>query len=713
MVRRGLHFLIAWFLVSLLTVEAQADLSRIRSNLTQDLLDSVPLVDQREWARTEIALWKSKQLSDGSFSDLDYLGTQAGDWGPLVSLGRAQAFLLATKLPAHPLYEDAATAQAALKAIQFVTRGHFWHFNWWTIEIGVPLTTYPILLLAGDQLDADSRARLLEMTRQGHLTEHPSRWPATGQNLVWYSQITLALGALYDRPDWVKLAVDAVSSVLKVGGAEGIQIDQSFFQHGNLLYSGGYGLDFSKDTSRFFRWLAGSELSFSEENYAALSNYILDGQLYLVHGKVLDYSAKGRTYARIDSADVKFLLPACQSMKRVPGPRQPDFVECERRLLAREGNGRDGNRHFFKSDFMTHNRPGYGISVRMHSARTLNGDTSPMGEGLKSHHLADGLTYIYRDGSEYWNIHPVWDFKSLPGVTSEYMAEYPPVPNHDYWPNRGPTRFVGGVSDGVNGASTMHFQREKLSAKKSWFFFEHGMIALGAGVECRDCLPVRTTLNQEWSKTDLVYAQGTDTRALSEGEAEGRDIRWLRANDVGYLLLSPAHVKLSNREQVGSWRSIAAQLSADPVRGKMTTIYLDHGRRAGGLEKNDYAYAVLPGISEGDLAREAALPSFEVLSNTEAVQAVAYARVAGVPFSTAQAIFHRPGKLVWDEGGSTLEVDQPCAIQVRKDGAQVRLTISAPDQTARAVSVRFSAIGTAPLRKRVTTPADGSSLTIE
>ncbi len=655
---------------------AQAqDLDIIRDHFKSEIFESIPLEGRATWALKDINEFQAYQSPDGSYSDLNYLDSSALNWGPVITLGRALSMIMATQVPGHVLFHHQKTEDAALNAIRFVARSNFWHYNWWMMEIGVPLTTYKILLLIEPKLDALSRDYLMDATYKGHITEHPSQWSVAGQNLVWYAEITIALGVLYKRPDWVNTAVAALSNQILMGHNQGIQADYTFFQHGQLFYSGSYGLAFSNDTSRMFRLISGTKLSFSDENYQTLSHYILDGQLWLIHGATIDVSSMGRTYARINDAKSDRLLPACHLMAKVVGTRQKEFVECERRLTEGTENGRDGNQHFWKSDFMAHNRPGYGISVRMDSTRTMNADASPMGEGLKSEHLADGLTYIYRTGKEYFNIYPLWDFKRLPGTTTEYQAVYPSVPNSDYFPKNGETEFVGGVSDGNTGAAAMDFRKGRLSAKKSWFFFEKGMVALGAAIHCEGCLPVNTTLNQEWAQTPIQYSfknQSNRVASLSEGKASANNLAWALANGTGYLFLDHNNVTLQTTEQVGSWKSLAVQLSADPVKGKVTSLWIDH---CSNPLHDSYAYAVLPNISEKDLQKDALQPPFSILANTEEIQAVEFNKEKSI-----QVIFYKAGTLTFNEGKSWIKVDAPLALQFRFSIEKNSLSVSAPNQ---------------------------------
>lgn len=665
----------------------KSDLSIIRKNIFTDILSVVPSDQRATWLVPEVRDWKKLLNNDGSYSDLNYLDMQSAVWGPHLTLARAQTLLMATAMPTGPFYRNAEVIDMALKSIRFVAEGFWWNYNWWTLEIGVPLIAYRTLVLIDENeeiaLDDISRRYLMNAARQGHITDHPSRWLANGQNLIWFAEITIGLGVLFDRPDWVTTAVDAISMQLEVGHPQGIQVDDTFHQHGKLLYSGGYGLNFSNDSARMFRLLSDTSLSFSPVNYQTLSRYILDGQLWLIHGKILDYSSMGRTYARINAGDSATLLPACSLLAQTEGSRQQEFIECEKLLRAGVHNGRNGNRHFWKSDLSVHNRPGFGISVRSYSTRTLNGDTSPNGEGLKSHHLADGVTHIYRSGEEYFNIHPIWDFKRVPGVTAEHIIPYPSVPNANYIPNYGPTSFVGGVSDGEYGASTMDFSRDRLSGKKSWFFFDKGMIALGAGIECRGCLPVLTSINQEWSKDSIKYGSkklGLE-KVLESGSLIFKDLSWAHSNQVGYIFLSDEKVVIQNTIQTGSWKSLGIQLSDAPLSGKVTSLWIMHSNN---LINDQYAYAVLPNLTALETQAMAKQPTFKILSNTQEIQALEFEQ------KIIQATFFKPGKLSWNNGKSWISVDRPVIIQLRNKNNSLELSAASPSQDVEYVRIGCS-----------------------
>jgi len=82
----------------------------------------------------------------------------------------------------------------------------------------------------------------------------------------------------------------------------------------------------------------------------------------------------------------------------------------------------------------------------------------------------------------------------------------------------GNTQFVGGVTDGMYGAAAFDFHAEftgKLSARKTWFFFDNEIVALGANITCPGTNSVITSINQcllkgniRTSSSDMSLAQG-------------------------------------------------------------------------------------------------------------------------------------------------------------------------------------------------------------
>ncbi|MCA1480970.1 hypothetical protein I6F37_39250, partial [Bradyrhizobium sp. NBAIM08] len=127
------------------------------------------------------------------------------------------------------------------------------------------------------------------------------------------------------------------------------------------------------------------------------------------------------------------------------------------------------------------------------------------GENRRGFFEGDGMLMLLQDGDEYGDfgeqeIFPAWDWQRLPGTTIQHNGV---IPNYDQFGggthSPGSSNIVGSASDGQYGAAMMNYTRSgvSLTARKSWFFFDDEIIALGADIDDATATsPVFTTLNQ-------------------------------------------------------------------------------------------------------------------------------------------------------------------------------------------------------------------------
>lgn len=98
--------------------------------------------------------------------------------------------------------------------------------------------------------------------------------------------------------------------------------------------------------------------------------------------------------------------------------------------------------------------------------------------------VSDGSNAIVKTGDEYFNIFPAWNWTRIPGTTAPQMPDVQLGKNA--WELRGTSQFAGGVSDSLHGATTYYYNDTHGSihtqARKVWFFFDHEVVCLGAGI---------------------------------------------------------------------------------------------------------------------------------------------------------------------------------------------------------------------------------------
>jgi len=612
---------------------------------------------------------------DGHWDDIDYRDQSLmGEWRSAAHLDRLGCLAAASHLA-----NDAAgevLAVGALRALDYWLEHDFTNPNWWWNQIGVPKRVGEALALLRERLTPTQLAAGVQIMTRNDWSHH------TGQNLVWGVAIQLVRGCLAGARTEVDTAAERLAREIRIArnGQEGIQPDFSFHQHEAVLYSGGYGLNFACDCASLAAWLQGTTWALSPKLVTRLSAYLLEGQQWMVRGRTFDYSAVGREITRRGKSAIG-LAEACADMEIVDADRRVELAAFRRRLQgqASPADLLTGNRHFWKSDFMTHQRLGYYASVRMFSNRLDSTDWVCGGEGKKSHYLADGATLLYRNGDEYRDIFPAWDWRRVPGTTVEYPDAHPAVESVR---TRGTRAFVGGVSDGRYGMAAMDFQRDTLTARKACFFFDREFVCLGAGITCASKLPVRTSVEQchACGKVSIAAGDSAALKHLKDGVQSVPSPRWVNHAGVGYLFLDPTPIFVGIAEQHGDWAEIGTGIDGW-ASVKVFNLWIEHGR---GVTDAHNAYAVLPEVSETEMAAYSENPPVQILANTPSLQAVWHAELRQV-----QAAFYQPGTLSIHDR-IEITVEQPCLLLLAESEEELKLTLANPENRSLTVNVRIS-----------------------
>lgn len=651
---------------------AARDLRTVRERLAQWLLPREADEAHRLTAAAQRTM--EAMADDGSWPDVDYADDARSNWKAAEHLARAGVMARALRAPDQPLEGDPVLRERIGRAVAFWLARDPRNPNWWHNEIGTPQALGEILLLLDGPLPPEQAARAGEILRRGAW----KRW--TGQNLVWGAVNQVMRGCIEGDAAAVREAFDGIYREMRVAspGQEGVQADWSFHQHGSLLYSGGYGLGFAIDCARCVAYAHGTRFACPPAPLSVLSRYLLDGEQWMIRGRVFDYGAIGRQITR-PGEDAASLVLALDALAGLPGPDRARYAAFARRLRGERGaRPLVGNRHFWKSDFMVHHRPGFYASARMFSRRTLNTDGYINGENRRSHHLADGCMYLMRTGEEYRDIFPAWDWRRVPGTTCE-QDPAPLVPARVQV--RGAEEWAGGVSDGRSGLASMHLERGGLRARKAWAFFDDCVLCLGAGIACGTPNPVLTSVEQCLARGE-VSTSGQTVPLIAGRRALGGPA-WAWHDGVGYRFQGPGQVTVAREVQAGDWTEIGVAAGGRQER-EVFSAWVDHGGRPSG-QASTYAYLVLPRTTAAALARMRGLGPVRVLANTPKVQAAMHVR-SGV----VVAAFHEPGGLE-AEGLGAVTVDVPCLLLARP--GRGRLTLAVASAEARPAIVTVSVVG--------------------
>lgn len=621
-----------------------------------------------------IASLRSSLAADGTWPDVDYTSTAATNWSPGTHLTRLRTLARAHAKPQTSLTGDAALlADMHLALDAWISRDPT-STNWYQNQISAPQLLGETMLLLEATLDVPRMTAGLDRISRAYVPRATNSGTNTGANRIDRAYASLMRGLLAEDLALVTESFLAIGDTILVTTAEGVQPDQAYHQHGAQLHIQGYGFVFLSGTLRYADWARGTVFAFDPLQIRVLTDFMLDGVRWFIRGDTLDFTAAGRGLTRAGQATTaagyrNFLTTA---LAIGSGYRAAELQTFSQRLVAdvaagtaSPGTALSGHRHFWRSDSTTHHRPGFSTFLKFSSTRTLQPE-SGNGEGLKNLHLADGVTLIQRHGNEYDDIMPVWDWRALPGTTTE-QGNYSLKPAKD-WGVAGTSTHAGGVTDGRDGSVAFRYERLGVSALKSWFFLGDRMVALGTAIQAPAAgFPVLSTVNQ-------CLLKGPVTRATLGGEAVSHgtgalnisQLRWVHHDGIGYYFpASPASAIVTSETRGGSWQQINTTQSSAPVSRDVFSLQIDHGSA---VTNGSYTYVAAPVASAAEMP-DAPVFTINIVRNDSTAQAVAD-ESAGV----TGANFWQPGT------AAGISASAASCVLLREDAEFLELSLSDPTQ---------------------------------
>lgn len=625
-------------------------------------------------ARTSDALdYVASQEPDGSWDDVDYAdrtsSANGSVWSAYTALYRMLAMAQAYRDPQADGFEDPALVTAVERSLEHWDVANPGNTNWWETEVGESIAMGRLSIFLGDVLDASA----FDVS----LRHNTGTLDPVGANGAWRTTNYLFEAvATYDL-EKIALGFDTMVQTVAVDSSgtiqEAVQPDASFWAHGAQLYSEGYGMALFTNVALWADVARGTGLAFSRQHLDTIAFYIISGTRWMIRGEIgllyLNYR-QPKTVDGVTSHASEFIEPLTRMVRT-----DPLYASAYRAVLdgirgTTATNGVTGNRYFWRSELTSHLREEYGIVTRLNSSRTVGSEyrsTFRPEVGNEIVWNSAGATAIQVTNREYLDLGPTFDWFHYPGVTAPYVKEQ----------TRGSTgnggSFTGGVSDGTYGASVYSLDRAATKAKKSYYYFDDEMVALGAGITSTSTAAVHTTVNQAVAQ-DNASVDGVPVAAGSDAVAVA-DPAWAYNDHVGYVFPDDARVLVSDKPQTGSW------LGEDAVSRDAFTLYFDHGVAPADA---GYQYVVLPAAEPAEVEAYAAAPAVEVLRNDATVQAV---RHAGL--QRTMATFYEAGTLDLGDG-RTLEVSRPSIVLLDESGPAPVASVANPSQPGLVVRVALT-----------------------
>ncbi len=296
-------------------------------------------------------------------------------------------------------------------------------------------------------------------------------------------------------------------------------------------------------------------------------------------------------------------------------------------------------------------------------------------ENIQGYHTGDGATVFYQSGDEYREIFPFWDWKKIPGITA--FQDNKKLPQTNGLLNH--SDFVGGVSDGMNGIAAMIYNRDSLTAKKSWFFFNDVLICLGAGIKTNLDKDVATTVNQSLLNGEVLISSNGIISPVSKGLHELKKVNWVIHDNWGYYFPETPSLKLENRQRSGAWNRVVAPMSSQKLTADIFQLWFEHGAKP---EDASYCYFVLPSATSTNIQGKA--DDIKILANNKNLQAVTTKneKYSGIVFYQTGNCEIGPGKV--------LTANSPCIVLLREENNKTELSVADPTHLKKEINISVS-----------------------
>jgi chondroitin AC lyase len=596
--------------------------------------------------------------SNQQWNDINYQDTEKANWKPLIHLKRVRDLALAWANPKSSLYHEQTIWKAINAALHHWFQNRYKSSNWWHNEIGVPQYMRDVIILTKDQLTLQDLTEALKI-----LAQHRVQYDGVGANLTWSADLGFHYAALTNNKELMRKCRDLLLKEIRITTEEGVQPDFSFHQHGKRLQMYQYGKAFLWENVRLAWQLRGTEFAFPTAKINILTSFVLNGWQWMARGIHTVPGTMDRSASRVDalqSADLRKLIPYLIELS-------PEQV-LQFKAMNSIQNGKstlEGYHYFPYADFAAYHQKGFSFFLKTISTRTLATE-SINNENLKGALLNSGDAYLIRDGKEYFNLMPVWDWGHLPGVTAFKGAN-----------KLNKKSFTGAVSDGKSGLSVMDYQlngkeQEQLSARKFWASHGDVTVCLMADVKTDQLhTAVYTTLDQCRWRGKVTLSQSA--HVLTEGVHQLQNVQWIHHAGFAYIPLGSSVIDLKLGTVAGSWSSINASLSADLVTAKLFMPVLRHD-----WGKSTSTGYVLSLCNTPQAAQQLVKnPTWEIIRNDAACQAVRFKD------GTIMIAFISAGTVAFGNKNE-MKVDQPCLVMMAKG------KIYASNPAQRAINVNLT-----------------------
>ena len=262
--------------------------------------------------------------------------------------------------------------------------------NWYYWKIDAPRNLEPALILMQEYLDKElmksQLTAMLDLMTEGPYNKQGSiltgaNGAMMGMNFIYYATLTNDEKELKNGLDLIKIEMSVTNM------KSGILEDYSYQFHDQLLYTGGYGAEFTYNAALALYLTNSTKFEIPKDETNIFYKFILEHVQWVLIGDKYDISVKGRGVRTSPTVrPVAFLL-----MSTFPSEYQDKIKIITQRLLSSHSGSFDindapfadlfphpvntplnGFRYFPKTDYGVSRKPGFFVSVKMFSDQNMD-----------------------------------------------------------------------------------------------------------------------------------------------------------------------------------------------------------------------------------------------------------------------------------------------------------------------------------------------------
>ena len=567
----------------------KADIDVISDNITSSLLDGT----MGQFSGSDI--WDADGIvsriafdenGNGYFADIDYSNPDRATWPAARHLTRTERLAIIYRNE-NDAEKKSVYREAILKLLDYWIDKDYQNSNWWHNQLSNPNIIGEIGILMKNDLNEDQIFELAQLVGRGCFTVNPLLLRYTGANATDIAMSSIKFGVLTGSGNAIKTAVRVVANELDYSLLEGLKKDNTYFQHGNRLYMGGYGVEFISGMTRIIGMLTGTGYGFSEKQLTPFAGFILDGMQVMSFGSILDPTTMGRSVSRVNAQPLRGVASSLLKLADTAEMPRKDELRAYAASIMNDTKSDYGLKYFDKAKFLVINNSDFYFSFRGGDSKMFYSEIINNENILSYNSSYPGVTTIMHTGAELKDISPVYNYSLVPGTTAVYEGDEE-LANHGDFSNRA---LVGTYGDKVADGAAVVFaktEHDGISMTVSCFATDNAAVLLGAGMNDSKGRQLFTTLDQAFASGEYVQNGNVVIN-----------------NGIKYTVLEGENPVASVNHIFGDWRRNNLTIPNIPAEGDVFTLFMPCS--------GSYAYSVMAENTEAD---------FKVIVNTDRIQAV-------------------------------------------------------------------------------------------